>query len=671
MATALSGAELEVLSDAGELEASWAARPIELIDRRGQQPPWMEDPGGHILGTLLGHTVQHVGAERALLIVRRADEARIEAEVTTQPDTIVVRRLDALPGPSDLPDTVLRYVLRTREAVMLDDASVRNPFSNDSYVIEHRVRSLLCLPLATQGMLTGAVYLENRAASHVFTPRRVGLLKLLASQAAVSLENAHLYTELRHAQAYLEQRTRELAAAHEELRRTVDAIPHAITILDPEGRILGANAFVLDYTGLSLEEVRADVSRLRRFHPDDVARLQEERRKAFLRGEPFETEQRARRKDGQCRWFSIRYNPVRDDHGNIIRWYATGTDIDDRKRAEERVQSENLALREEVDRSSMFEEIVGASPPLRTVLSQVSKVAPTDSTVLITGETGTGKELIARAIHKRSPRSARAFVAVNCAAIPSSLIASELFGHEKGAFTGALQRRQGRFELADGGTIFLDEIGELPAETQIMLLRVLQEREFERVGGSGAIRVNVRVIAATNRDLRAAVTDGTFRADLFYRLNVFPLDVPALRERRPDIPLLVEYFIHRYATRVGKRIRCVSKETSQLLQSYDWPGNIRELQNVIERAVIVCDSDTLSIDARWLSGRSPGTAPVASLSTGTLATHEKDAIEAALKDSKGRVAGPFGAAGRLGVPASTLESKIKALNIDKRRFKSG
>jgi len=671
MATALSGAELEVLSDAGELEASWAARPIELIDRRGQQPPWMEDPGGQILATLVGHTVPHVGAERALLIVRRADETRIEAEATTQPDTIVVRRLDTLPGPSDLPDTVLRYVLRTREVVVLEDAGVPNPFSTDPYVIEHGVRSLLCLPLVKQGTLIGALYFENRVASHVFTPPRVGLLKLLVSQAAVSLENAHLYTELRHAQANLAQRTRELAVANEERRRTIDAIPHAITILGPDGSTLSANAFVLDYTGLSLEEVRADDSRVRRFHPDDVARLDEKRRKALLRGEPFEAEQRARRKDGQYRWFLTRYSPLRDDDGNVIRWYATGTDIDDRKRAEDRVRSENLALREEVDRSSMFEEIVGTSPPLRTVLSHVSKVAPTDSTVLITGETGTGKELIARAIHKRSARSARAFVAVNCAAIPASLIASELFGHEKGAFTGALQRRQGRFELADGGTIFLDEVGELPAETQIMLLRVLQEREFERVGGTGPIRVNVRVIAATNRDLHAAVADGTFRADLFYRLNVFPLDVPALRERRSDVPLLVEYFIHRYAKRAGKRICGLTKETAQLLQSYDWPGNIRELQNVIERAVIVCDSDTLSIDARWLSGRPLGTPPMASLSTGTLAAHEKDAIEAALKDSKGRVAGPFGAAGRLGVPASTLESKIKALNIDKRRFKSG
>ena len=337
----------------------------------------------------------------------------------------------------------------------------------------------------------------------------------------------------------------------------------------------------------------------------------------------------------------------------------------------DRLPSESIVLREEIDKTSMFEEIVGASPPLRAVLSHVSKVAPTHSTVLITGETGTGKELIARAIHQRSPRSARAFVAVNCAAIPSSLIASELFGHERGAFTGALQRRQGRFELADGGTIFLDEVAELPAETQIMLLRVLQEREFERVGGSGPVRVNVRVIAATNRDLHAAVADGTFRADLFYRLNVFPLHVPALRDRRSDVPLLVEYFTHRYAKRAGKRIRRVTQETSTLLQSYDWPGNIRELQNVIERAVIVCDSDTLAIDPRWLSGRSLGPAPVASLSPGTLVTHEKDAIEAALTQSQGRVAGPFGAAGRLGVPASTLESKIKALQIDKRRFKSG
>jgi transcriptional regulator with GAF, ATPase, and Fis domain len=339
------------------------------------------------------------------------------------------------------------------------------------------------------------------------------------------------------------------------------------------------------------------------------------------------------------------------------------------ERLKDQLQRENIALREEIDTTSMFEEIVGASAPLRTVLSHVAKVAPTDSTVLITGETGTGKELVARAIHKRSPRSGHAFVSVNCAAIPSSLVASELFGHEKGAFTGAVQRRKGRFELADGGTIFLDEVGELPAETQMTLLRVLQERQFERVGGSEAIRTDVRVIAATNRDLEVAIADGAFRADLFYRLNVFPLEVPALRERRADIPLLVEYFIHRYAQRAGKRIRGVSRASLSLLQAYEWPGNIRELQNVVERAVILSDSDVLSIDERWLSGRSFIPRAVASVPP-TLATHEKDAIEKALTETKGRVAGPFGAAGRLGVPPSTLESKIKALQIDKRRFKS-
>jgi formate hydrogenlyase transcriptional activator len=288
-----------------------------------------------------------------------------------------------------------------------------------------------------------------------------------------------------------------------------------------------------------MEDIMADDFRARLVHPDDMERSRDERQQGLERGAPFELELRARRKDGQHRWFLIRYNPLRDDEGQIIRWYLTGTDIDDRKRAEERTQKENLALREEIDHSSMFEEIVGSSEALRKVLTQVTKVAPSDSTVLVLGETGTGKELIARAIHRRSKRSSRAFIRVNCAAIPASLIASELFGHEKGAFTGALQRYLGRFELADGGTIFLDEIGDLPAETQIALLRVLQEREIQRVGGSQSIPVDVRVLAATNRDLKAAIGTGTFRQDLFYRLNVFPIRIPALRERLDDIPLLI------------------------------------------------------------------------------------------------------------------------------------
>jgi formate hydrogenlyase transcriptional activator len=355
---------------------------------------------------------------------------------------------------------------------------------------------------------------------------------------------------------------------------------------------------------------------------------------------------------------------------------ALGISVGDGEGPTDRFERENIVLREEIDKTSMFEEIVGASPLLRGLLAHVSKVAPTDSTVLITGETGTGKELIARAIHKRSRRSSRAFVSVNCAAIPPSLIASELFGHEKGAFTGAVQRRQGRFELADGGTIFLDEVGELSSEIQSMLLRVLQEREFDRVGGGRPIPTNVRVIAATNRDLESAIKENTFRSDLFYRLHVFPVVVPPLRERREDIPLLVEYFLHRFAKRAGKRINKISKETLNMVESYDWPGNVRELQNVVERAVIVSESDALDIDERWLLGRRTAAQfavqPIQRIyRPRTQATQEKwkEAIETALMECKGRVSGPFGAASQLGLPSSTMESKIKALKIDKRRFK--
>jgi len=337
----------------------------------------------------------------------------------------------------------------------------------------------------------------------------------------------------------------------------------------------------------------------------------------------------------------------------------------------ERLDKENLALRDEVDRVSMFQEIVGSSPALQAVLSRAIKVAATDSTVLITGETGTGKELVARAIHRRSDRVSRPFVGVNCAAMPRDLIASELFGHEKGAFTGATGQRLGRFELANGGTIFLDEVGELPVETQIALLRVLQEHEFERVGGSGRIRADVRVIAATNRDLQAAVSMGSFRSDLFYRLHVFPVEIPSLRERREDIPLLVEYFIDRYARKAGKHFKKVEKRTLQVLQSYPWPGNIRELQNVIERSVILCESDIFSIDESWLPLPLPATESKRhSELPRRLASQEKNIIEEALKASRGRVFGPAGAAAKLGIPRSTLESKIKSLKIDKNRFRT-
>ena len=457
-----------------------------------------------------------------------------------------------------------------------------------------------------------------------------------------------------------------------ELRQITDAITQTIMVLAPDGTGLYANQSMLDFSGLTMREVMAADFRTRFFHPEDVERLRDERRQAISRGVPFENEQRARRRDGQYRWFLIHYKPLRNEQGQIIRWYATGTDIEDRKQAEEQIRSENLALREEIDHASMFEEIVGSSEALHTVLRQVARVSPMDSTVLILGETGVGKELIARAIHKRSNRATRAFIRVNCAAIPPSLIASELFGHEKGAFTGATQRRLGRFESANGGTIFLDEIGDLPAETQIALLRVLQEREVERVGSSQPISVDVRVVAATNIDLMAAVATGTFREDLFYRLNVFPIRIPSLRERVDDIPLLVEYLIERYAKKTGKKIKTITKKSLDLFQAYDWPGNIRELQNVVERAVILSDGETFSVDEKWLKHESSQESRRGSIPDGALSRdrkRERAFIEAALADSEGRVSGPSGAATRLGIPRQTLESKIRSLGIDKHRFR--
>jgi formate hydrogenlyase transcriptional activator len=316
-----------------------------------------------------------------------------------------------------------------------------------------------------------------------------------------------------------------------------------------------------------------------------------------------------------------------------------------------------------------FDGIVGRSTLLKAVLEEVQLVAPTDSTVLILGETGTGKELIARAIHAKSKRSTRPFIRVNCAAIPPSLIASELFGHEKGAFTGAVQRRLGRFEAANHGTIFLDEIGELPMETQIALLRVIQEREFERVGSSHPISVDVRIIAATNRDLDAAVTAGAFRQDMFYRLNVFPIRMPSLRERMDDIPLLVDYLIEQNAKKAGKTISSIKEGTIAMLQVYEWPGNIRELQNVIERAVILCTGETLSVSETWLKRATPRLSGFTAPLVATLADREREVIEAALVDSRGRISGPAGAAAKLGIPRQTLDSKIASLQISKSRFK--
>jgi PAS domain S-box-containing protein len=743
---------------------------------------------GKLIEKLMRIAVEHAGADRALLILFRGDEPRIEAEATTGQGRVEVAVRQAAVTASDLPQSALHYAMRTRERVVLDDASVVNLYSEDEYVRQKHPRSVLCLPIVQQTKLIGALYLDNNLTPRAFTSDRVAVLELLASQAAISLENAHLYTDLSQAQAYLseaqslsrtgsvgwvpsrgeliwssetyrifdydpaikptlemilqrvhpEDRTmvqqlldRASRTGHEwnlgyrllmpdgsvkhlhvvshvvtndsrgekrivgavmdvtaakqaeekirqsegELRQVLDLAPQQVVVVGPDRSRLYANQATLDYFGLTLEEWR-DGDPGKFTHPEDTERLMREIQSKFSNGVPYEAEVRLLRKDGKYRWFLFRWSPLRDEQGRVVRWYVAATDIDDRKQAEQRVQIENVALREEIDRASMFEQIVGTSPPLRNVLSRVSKVAPTDSSVLITGETGTGKELVARAIHRRSRRLSRAFVSVNCAAIPRDLIASELFGHEKGAFTGATQRRLGRFELAEGGTIFLDEVGELPADTQIALLRVLQEREFERVGAAGFIRTNVRVIAATNRDLDAAIAAGTFRSDLFYRLNVFPIEMPSLRERREDIPLLVQYFIDRFARQGGKSFQAVNKKSRDLLQSYPWPGNIRELQNVIERSVIVCETETLSVDESWLSRQPPvtvpssGLEPLRKLPSQRQKENEKEIIEAALSESGGRVYGPAGAAAKLGIPRSTLEHKIRSLKINKKRFKT-
>jgi PAS domain S-box-containing protein len=465
------------------------------------------------------------------------------------------------------------------------------------------------------------------------------------------------------------QAEEKIRQSEKEARELLDLSPLHITELGPDGARLYTNRASLDYHGITVEDWRdADLQQL--LHPQDTEIVTKDLPRKLGSRSPFEYEVRLKRGDGQYRWFHYRLSPMIDQDGHATRWYAAGTDIDDRKLAEQRLQEENISLREEIDKASMFEEIVGTSAPLKKVLSQISKVAPTESSVLVTGETGTGKELVARAIHRRSGRSQYAFVSVNCAAIPRDLIGSELFGHEKGAFTGATQRRLGRFELAEKGTIFLDEIGELPAETQVALLRVLQEHEFERIGGSGTIRTDVRVIAATNRDLESAIAAGTFRSDLFYRLDVFPIELPPLRKRRDDIPLLVSYFVNRYARKTGKHFTVVDKKSMSLLEAYAWPGNIRELQNVIERSVIVGETQTFSVDESWLSRRSsPDERNVQSRLFNRLPAEEKAAIEAALRECGGRVYGPSGAAAKLGIPRTTLESKITALKINKNRFK--
>jgi formate hydrogenlyase transcriptional activator len=454
----------------------------------------------------------------------------------------------------------------------------------------------------------------------------------------------------------------QLRQGEHQLSTVVDAIEELICVIAPDESLMYVNQYMRAYTGFGTREVLEGVFRQKVFHPDELEAMAQGRRDGIRQGVSFALEHRVRRHDGEYRWFRITYSPLRDIQNRIVRWYTTGMDIHEARLTSTRLQNENLALREDLTRESMFEEIVGSSVAMQKVLAHVSRVAPLDSTVLILGETGTGKELIARAVHARSSRSSKAFIRVNCAAIPPSLIASELFGHEKGAFTGALQKRMGRFEAADGGTLFLDEVGDLPAETQVALLRVLQEREFERVGSNHSIAVDVRVVAATNRNLLERVSQGSFRQDLFYRLNVFPIQLPSLRERPGDIPLLLQYFIDRYARKAGKHFSSVSDQTLKLFTSYEWPGNIRELQNVIERGVVLCDGNVFAIDESWLKSRGTQMSSPVALEA-AVAEREATLIKTALAESGGRISK---AATKLQIPRQTLASKMKSLGIERR-----
>ena len=641
--------------------------------------------------TLLESTTDRVIAERRILTLRdlaarTGDATEIEAACRITGDVLGENR-------HDLPFALLYLVDKNRKSARLAASVGLSPgkAASPRTVDLTEPEALAAWPLAQVaststvdqvdhlekkfGPLPGGPWNESPRCALVLpitpTPHQLpeGLL-VAGISPRWTLDDAY--------RAFLDSVANQIAAtimrviAYESLaiRQIVDLIPQMIGVLSTDDAFLYANQTMLDYTGLTIEEMLEPNSRARTFHPEDIAQLQDERRKGLFGAAPFNNEQRIRRNDGQYRWFFIQYNPLLDDQGRVIRWYATGTDIDDRVRAEERTRNENLALREQIERDSMFEDIVGSSEPLRKVLHQVRKVAPSHSTVLILGETGTGKELIARAIHKQSSRSPRAFIAVNCAAIPASLIASELFGHEKGAFTGATQRRIGRFEAANGGTIFLDEVGDLPPEVQIALLRVLQERQIERVGSDKPIPLDVRVLAATHRDLEKLVRENTFRQDLFYRLNVVPIEMPSLRERAIDIPLLVEYFLARFGKKAGKQFGAIDKKSLKLLQEYGWPGNIRELQNVIERAVILSESDTFAVDETWLKREPSEVPPLTTALSGELLQKERNMIEAALAESRGQVSGRAGAAAKLGIPTGTLDSKIKRLGIDKYRFKS-
>ncbi len=527
-------------------------------------------------------------------------------------------------------------------------AGLRERFPEDKPLVELQAESYLGVPLLdTRGVVLGHLFVMDTRPMPA-EPRNLAIFRVFAARAASELLRIRL--------------ERDLAASQDQLRDLFDEAPIAYVNEGLDSRFIRANRAALRILGITPDQIQGTFGK--DFVPDtpDAQKRLRDALESIGRGSDTAgvVLELRRRDDGRPVWIQWWSRP--DPGGAFTR--TMFLDITERVLMEQeqaRLAAQNQYLQEEIRATNHFEDIVGSSPAMTAVLDAVKRVAPTDAAVLITGETGTGKELIARAVHAASRRHERPLVKVNCAALPAGLVESELFGHEKGAFSGAVARRIGRFELANHATIFLDEIGELAPSVQAKILRVLQEGDFERIGGSETLRTDVRVIAATNRDLAADIATEKFRADLFYRLNVFPIHVPPLRERPQDIPLLVSFFVTRLSTAVGRRIERIDQAAMDRLSAYRWPGNIRELRNVLERAIILADSPILRIEDADL--RAPSRNPEPSARLVTLADAEREHIRNALRQTGNAIAGPNGAARILGVPPSTLRSRMERLGI--------
>jgi predicted ATPase/transcriptional regulator with GAF, ATPase, and Fis domain len=699
-----------------------------------------------LLVTLMRLVLENAGAERGSLVIVQHGELFVHARGSVDGAEVKVHEGSPLRGARDLAESVVRYVCRTRESVVTSDARVDDRWAADPHVRACAARSLMCLPVvqpvanpdSTDSALSAALYLENNLVSAAFTPDRILVCQMLASHAAIALSNARLFGAMReeirlrrHAEETLRSVTEGTAAVtgsdfFASLVRHLSSaleVPYALvskcegpdaaraqTLAFWQRELLAENfSYQLaptPFAAVSDADVCHYPQEVQRFFPRDML-LRELGAESFLSVPLRDARGRV---IGHLAALDTRPMPAPPRGLSLLQIFAAraGAELE-RQRSEEerlralqeverlrqRLEAENVYLQEEIRADHNFEEIVGSGPALVEALGLVAQVAPTDSTVLIQGETGTGKELIARAIHGRSKRRNRPLVKLNCGAISAGLVESELFGHVRGAFTGATERRLGRFELAHGGTLFLDEVGELNPDTQVKLLRVLQEGEFEPVGSSKTVHVDVRIIAATNRKLEQAVSEGRFRSDLFYRLNVLPIEVPPLRARRSDIPLLAQFFLRRFAKQFGKATEELSAASLTQLLAYDWPGNIRELQNVIERAVVLSSGKLLALDRdlRPVAAEATNDAPaapgvvlslgstssaapvpgtVALPATGAAGPHSGSAaledvqrrhILAVLERTRGTVEGPNGAARLLGLHPNTLRSRLKKLGL--------